>query len=614
MRRFENLSLRTRLLASFGVVVVLLAVVAVSAVSGARSQRAVSQERVRLDHVRSGTQDIRFYNGALSAWQYVVAYEAVSTGKPLDPDGDTRKGMLADKARLDRVLATFPMADATPRERRLVEAMRSDWAAFWRDDSKVFDLFVEGGEANQASAGTLLYGPLWKVYFRLVDRTEALIKSVDARSAALVAKSDAAAQSSIRLVVIAGTLAALAAVGLALVLTRSVVRPVRTLVERLRSLDERDMESLRGGLSAIAKGDLTVAAVASTDKIDDPRRDELGRAARTTNSLIDKATGSLADYNETRAALSVMLGEVSQTAGTVSASSQQMATTSEETGRAVGEITHAVADVASGAERQVVMVESTRHAVQGAARGAAASAETAAATAEAAERARLLAADGVSAAEQATAAISQVSESSAQVGTAIEGLSAKSEEIGGIVATITGIAEQTNLLALNAAIEAARAGEQGRGFAVVAEEVRKLAEESQSAAGRIAVLISESQRQTVHVVDVVAESGRRTQDGVSTVEQTRVAFEAIGVAIEDMNARVAEIAAAVEQITADAQRAESDIGEVAAVAEQSSASAQQVSASTQQTSASTQQIAASAGDLARSAEHLNELVSRFSIA
>ena len=64
-------------------------------------------------------------------------------------------------------------------------------------------------------------------------------------------------------------------------------------------------------------------------------------------------------------------------------------------------------------------------------------------------------------------------------------LAEKSEEIGAIVGTITGIADQTNLLALNAAIEAARAGEQGRGFAVVAEEVRKLAEESQKAAGEI---------------------------------------------------------------------------------------------------------------------------------
>lgn len=50
---------------------------------------------------------------------------------------------------------------------------------------------------------------------------------------------------------------------------------------------------------------------------------------------------------------------------------------------------------------------------------------------------------------------------------------------------IAGVSEQTNLLALNAAIEAARAGDAGRGFAVVADEIRKLAEDSQEAVGKI---------------------------------------------------------------------------------------------------------------------------------
>ncbi len=68
-----------------------------------------------------------------------------------------------------------------------------------------------------------------------------------------------------------------------------------------------------------------------------------------------------------------------------------MASTSEEAGRAVGEIAHAVTDVATGAERQVRMVSDTR--------------EAAGAGSQSAEQARSLAGDGRRAAEQASEAM-----------------------------------------------------------------------------------------------------------------------------------------------------------------------------------------------------------------
>jgi methyl-accepting chemotaxis protein len=206
-----------------------------------------------------------------------------------------------------------------------------------------------------------------------------------------------------------------------------------------------------------------------------------------------------------------------------------------------------------------------------------------------------------------------VREASEHATAAIRQLGTKSERIDGIVATITGIASQTNLLALNAAIEAARAGEQGRGFAVVAEEVRKLAEESQAAAGSIAALIREIQDETTRAVDVVESGGRRTEEGAATVDQAREAFERIGQAVEDVSTRVNEIAVVAQQIAASSTRVQTDIGDVVAVAERTSASSEEASASTQETSASTQQIAATAQELAQTAEALERLVARFQL-
>jgi methyl-accepting chemotaxis protein len=103
-------------------------------------------------------------------------------------------------------------------------------------------------------------------------------------------------------------------------------------------------------------------------------------------------------------------------------------------------------------------------------------------------------------------------------------LNEQASQIGSITNMVTEVASQTNLLALNAAVEAARAGEQGRGFSVVAAEIRKLADQTKTSAGKINTLVNGILQTISDTVKATEEGTRTVAESVTTANQTVQTF------------------------------------------------------------------------------------------
>ena len=155
-------------------------------------------------------------------------------------------------------------------------------------------------------------------------------------------------------------------------------------------------------------------------------------------------------------------------------------------------------------------------------------------------------------------------------------------EIQKVITLISVIASQTNLLSLNANIEAARAGEHGRGFTIVANEIRKLAEQSKTAATQISGIVDmliENSNLSVEIMNRVTNNICKQNEKLNS---TSGAFEGLSREMNVVSNAIEDITLAMVELEGLKVEVIGGVSNLAAISEENAASSEEIAATMQE--------------------------------
>lgn len=429
-------------------------------------------------------------------------------------------------------------------------------AALYDDMGQPFSQYVSGGQ----SAGSLPRSPGANVVTRhddrgYVDLFEPVTMDGDTVGTIYLRYSLEERQQVVTTYVTAFVLIVLGvgamAAFISLLIQRSVVGPVKSVVSALRDMAE-------------GEGDLR-------RRIEVSSKDEVGELAHWFNVFAERVHMIVQRFQETATNLSTAAGQLSST----------------------------IADTATGAERQQQEIDHIAKAMSEMAGTVDEVTRNVAMAAQDAEKADEASKRGASVVDQTTSSINHLAGDIEQASEVILQLQKETDNIGSVLDVIRGIAEQTNLLALNAAIEAARAGEQGRGFAVVADEVRTLASRTQTSTEEIQDMIHKLQSGANQAVDVMVKGKDQAASSVEHASHAGDSLQEITKAVSVIRDVSNQIASASEEQSAVALEINQNISNIAEVAVQ--------------TASGSRDISDGARELSRLATDLNSLVGEFKV-
>ncbi|MGC0907640.1 methyl-accepting chemotaxis protein [Pantoea agglomerans] len=354
---------------------------------------------------------------------------------------------------------------------------------------------AQQGKSDKATQ--LLFGPRYKSQSDFMASIKELQNHQETRMSSSAAQARNDRSEALTILIAAGVVAVLLAAISALIISRSITRPLLEAVE---------------AAGRVSRGDLS-------GTIHTGHKDETGILLSAIRDMQDSLINTVSQVRNNAESVASASSQIAQGNADLSQRTEEQASALEQTAATMTQLGMTVKNNADNARQAGQLAVSVRD----------------------------VASKGSSATGAITGTMKSISESSGR--------------IAEITAVIDGIAFQTNILALNAAVEAARAGEHGRGFAVVASEVRSLAQRSAKAAGEIRQLIEanahsveQGNQLVVHASDTMSDIQSAVGKLTDTVEEITSAsaeqargIEQVGIAVTEMDSATQQNASLVEE-------------------------------------------------------------------
>ena len=354
----------------------------------------------------------------------------------------------------------------------------------------------------------------------------------------------------------------------------------------------KELKTLNNAMDMMADGKLTY-------RINVKSKNELGQAEANYNVMADQ--------------ISSLIKGVEEKSGVLITASQKISNVSESTTETVNQVSEAIQSVSIGASGQA---ESTQKATSEVELLASKLHETKAYVSDINDMSvetKQLSDQGLTIVDDLIEKGEKSKDNSRFSKNVVNEMIESINKINFISDAITEITEQTNLLSLNASIEAARACESGRGFSVVAEEIRKLAEQSQSSTDEIKQIVKEISAKSVVAEKTMDESVDIIDEQNKSINDAKELFGHISDAVNALKEGLDNIASLNEQMDASRENVVKSMEDVASVSTETAAASEEVSASAEEVNATMHTLNQFTVELDEIATHLTEAINRFEL-